>query len=132
VESHPFGFAQGRLLRAERAGMGTDYDLSFRAERGICNFSLQRFSFLIYHLPCNAGVFNFSVAIRKAPPLFFFFLRRENALSGFVKKLSETIGHDSPRDMMHLITGGAEENPVSLVPRTRVLPAHSILDQAVL
>src|SRR6266849_2463388 len=37
-----------------------------------------------------------------------------------------------PRDMMHLTTGGAEENPVSVVPRTRVLPAHSILAERVL
>ena len=106
-------------------------DLSPRAKRGICIFSPQRFSFPIDRFPRNTRIFNLGVPISKAPPLFFLILRRGNALSGFVKKFLQTIGHNSPLGHMHLTTGGAKENPTSLASGTRVLPAHPILAQAV-
>jgi hypothetical protein len=43
----------------------------------------------------------------------------------------QTVGHNSPLRHEHRTTGRAEENPASLASGTRVLPAHSILAQAV-
>ena len=121
------GYADLLLVRHDYSR--SHKDLSSRAKRGICIFSLQRFSFLIDCFPCDTGIFDLGVPIRKAAPLFFFILRRGNALSGFVEKFLQTIGHNSPLGHMHPTTGGAEENPVSLASGTRVLPAHSILAQ---
>ena len=129
VSGHCFGllYRIGDQLGIKRATMPifllVRHDLSFRAERGICSFFLQRFGFLIDHLSRNAGIFNPGVPVRKTPPLFFFFLRCRDVLSGFVKKFLQTVGHNSPSDITHFTTAGAEENRGSHASGTRVLPA---------